>query len=188
MPPIVCLAAVCALVVLSASCGSQPVPLPTRALSPSAVSQASSATPSPSIATLPQPTSPLEPACKPTRPNGSTPPGEAASPLNHGENGLWTVLWPHGTVIVPLENVDAAGVLWMKFPWWRGPGVEGRLRVSGREVSTGTAIRPDVSDAYGSTGFQATGIGFPTAGCYEISAVAQRARLMIVTRVRLEDG
>lgn len=127
-------------------------------------------------------------ACPVTAPNGSTPPGEAADPRNHGENGIWTVLWPDGTVIVPAENVDDRGVLWMKFPWWRGDGVVGRLEVSGHEMSTRAIIESDVPDGYGMTGFQASGLGFPKPGCYTITAGAGGARLSIVTSVRLAAG
>jgi hypothetical protein len=72
----------------------------------------------------------------------------------------------------------------MKFPWWRGPDVNGGLQLSGRELSKGAEIIPDIPDGYGPTGFQASALGFPTPGCYEITAMVADARLRIVTRVR----
>ena len=101
---------------------------------------------------------------------------------------MWTVLWPDGMVIVPTANVDDHGVLWMKFPWWRGRGVTGRLEVSGHEVSTGAIIESEIPDGHGVTGFQASGLGFSRPGCYTITAGAGVARLTVVTRVRLASG
>jgi hypothetical protein len=172
------------------SCGG---PDPSRTTEASTTASATglplrSAAASPAAATaVGEPSPPVSDACPVTTPNASTPPGEEASPQNHGEHGIWTVLWPAGTVVVPAANVDDRGVLWMKFPWWRGRGVNGLLAVSGREASTGAAIETDVP-VYGATGFQASGLGFPGPGCYEISARAGDARLTIVTRVRLAAG
>jgi hypothetical protein len=185
MHSIVRLAVMAVLAIVSAGCASLPQPSSTAVVvtTPTTVAVA---TPSASaVATAVGPsTQASETACPVTQPNGSTPPGEAASAQNHGAGGIWTVLWPDGTVIVPPDNVDAAGVLWMKFPWWRGPGVAGALQVSGRELTSGAMVVPDVPD-YGPTGFQASGLGFPRPGCYEITAVAGDARLTVLTRIQL---
>jgi len=129
-------------------------------------------------------------ACPVTVPNGLTPPGEAPDtrPLEDGGylgNGrLLTVLWPRGLVLVPPDDVGRDGSLGMKFPWWRGPRVHAGLRIIGHELTVGLAVRADIPDGYGDTGFQATGIAFPVAGCYEITGEADGTTLTFVTIVR----
>jgi hypothetical protein len=92
-------------------------------------------------------------------------------------------LWPRGLVLVPPDDVRGDGSLGMKFPWWRGPGVHGRLHISGRELTTGIPVRADTG-GYGDTGFNASGIVFPVAGCYEITGEADGATLTFVTMVQ----
>jgi hypothetical protein len=71
----------------------------------------------------------------------------------------------------------------MKFPWWRGPGVSGYLRISGQEI---VAQRPVAARTagYGLTGFNASAIFFPTEGCYRITGRAGGAEITFVTLVR----
>lgn len=40
-----------------------------------------------------------------------------------------------------------------------------------------------VPDGYGETGFQATGIVFPTEGCWEVTGRADKARVTFLTLV-----
>src|SRR5919197_18362 len=161
--------AVLALIVI----GCSPLPVLPRP----ATTKAPLSTPPPSVASSPVPSStavarPLATAaCPVTMGNGVTPPGEAPSPDYYGAGHLIVVLWPDGVVYIPAANVDADGTMWMKFPWWRGEGVSGHLRIHGQERSTGAAIRSDFSH-YGLTGFQASGIGFPGPGCYEVTGEA----------------
>lgn len=123
-------------------------------------------------------------SCPVTIGNGNTPPGEAQSTLNFGNGRLWTVLWPGGLIFVPPIDVGPDGSLGMKFPWWRGPDVHGALHIRGHELTLGLPVRADIPDGYGDTGFQATGINFPVAGCYEIVGEAGGAELTFVTLVR----
>ena len=172
-----------ASVTLVVACAPRPERVPDPR-SPAPSSSAPSA-PATAIASVGSPSpSPSAEACVPTVPYGLTPPGEEPYALNHGIGGLWTVLWPDGTVPIPPENVDADGVLWMKFPWWRGKAIVGRLRVIGTDVATGASLVADIPD-YGETGFQASGLGFAGEGCWDIVATAGGARLELVTRVRL---
>jgi hypothetical protein len=123
-------------------------------------------------------------SCPVTTGNGSTPPGEAQGALSFGNGRLWTVLWPSGLIFVPPDDIGPDGSLGMKFPWWRGPDVHGALHIDGHELTYGLRIRADIPDGYGDTGFQATGITFPMAGCYEIVGEAGGAELTFVTFVR----
>ena len=46
----------------------------------------------------------------------------------------------------------------------------GDLRISGRRLDAAAPpLRDDVPDGYGSTGFQASGVHFPTEGCWEVT-------------------
>ncbi len=123
-------------------------------------------------------------SCPVTLGNGLTPPSEAPSQQNFGDGKLWTVLWPKGIVFVPPDDIDSNGALSMKFPWWRGSGVRGRLHISGHEIRLGVPVTADIPDGYGQTGFQATGITFPVEGCYTVTGDAGGSELTFVTLIR----
>ena len=136
--------------------------------------------------------SPTTPPCPVTAPNGSTPPNEQASGLNHGNGEIWTVLWPDG--IVRLEQggpgeIRADGSLVMKFPWWRGEAVVGALQIEGKRLDgEALPLQAEIPDGYGETGFQASGLVFPSEGCWQVTARAGGAELTIVTQVVKVDG
>jgi hypothetical protein len=127
--------------------------------------------------------------CPVTDPNGLAPAGEAASPLFVTQDGLTTTLWPDGTVPVAPDGpgeIREDGSLAMKFPFWRGPGVRGRLEITGRRLDgDSTPAFGEIPDGYGETGFQSTAIVFPEAGCWEITAKAGKAEMTFVQRVVL---
>jgi hypothetical protein len=128
-------------------------------------------------------TSPVA-ACTPTQPNGDTPPGEDPSEAHYGNGRLYTGLWPNGEILADPRFVEADGSIGMKFWWWRAPGVgaSGDLQITGHEIDTGASITASIPDGYGQR-FQATGITFPTAGCYEVTAKSGDALLTFVTKV-----
>jgi hypothetical protein len=121
-------------------------------------------------------------ACPVTRPNGSRPPGAGGGRFVGGD-GLWTVLWPHGLVLVPKENVGPGGALEMKFPWWRGSGVRGTLDITGEDVGTHRPVSARTA-GYGLTGFNASAIVFPGEGCFRVTGRAGTGELTFVTLVR----
>lgn len=137
-----------------------------------------SATPTPDAAAFPART----PPCPVTVPNGSTPPGERSSSYHHGNGALWTSLWPNGNVLIRQDLLDPDGALRMKLPWWRGTW--GRLAIDGRRLDApAPPLIADVPDGYGQTGFQASGLIFPTDGCWEITGRVDGASLTFVMRV-----
>jgi hypothetical protein len=127
---------------------------------------------------------PSSASCPVSRPNGGHPAGQAPARWYHGTGGLWIVLWPRGTAPVPAEDVQRKGWLYVKTPWWRGPGSEGRVRIHGRRLDgPAPALRADVPIGYGKSGFQASAILFPTVGCWQITGTSGRGSLTIVERV-----
>ena len=137
-----------------------------------------------------QTSQPVSFSCPITAANGSTPPGEQPSIQYHGNGELWTVLWPDGTIIFRPEGpgeIRADGWLAMKFPWWRGEGVQGQLEITGRLLDReGLAAYGEITSGYGETGFQATSIVFSGEGCWEITGHVGEAELTFVQQVKLD--
>lgn len=126
--------------------------------------------------------------CPVTIANGSTPPGERLSPNHHGNGALWTSLWPAGILRATPDYVQSDGSIDMKFWWWRGPDVHGQLSIAGHRLDgAAPPIQPYIPTGYGDTGFQASGITFPTEGCWEITGRAGGAELTFVTFVIKEQ-
>lgn len=127
--------------------------------------------------------------CQVTIANRSTPPGESPQAGDHGEGGLWTSLWPKGTVVADGTQIATDGSIHMKWPWWRGVDAPGQLQVEGRRLDGDSApLVAEVNPNYGDSGFQPTTLIFPTPGCWEITATAGSARLVIVQRVVYANG
>ena len=73
------------------------------------------------------------------------------------------------------------GLVGVKFGWWRN--VRGYLRITGRRLDgVAPPLRAGIPD-YGMTGFQASGVYFPTAGCWQVTGKAGTATLTFVTMV-----
>lgn len=126
-------------------------------------------------------------ACPVTRPNGSTPPGEKSNPNYYGNGQLWTALWPDGVVRVTPRHVTKDGRLEMKFPWWRGSKVVGRLTISGYKVgraNSGPSLRASIPSGYGNVGFQASTLIFQSEGCWKVQAKAGSSQLSFITFVQ----
>jgi hypothetical protein len=121
--------------------------------------------------------------CPVTRPRPwAPPPGVSRGALTYGNGKLWVGLWPHGVIEAGGQFVNEDGSVSMKFPWWRN--VSGYLRITGRRVDGhAPPLRADVPDGYGTTGFQASGVVFPTPGCWQVIGKAGTASLTFVTFV-----
>jgi hypothetical protein len=100
-----------------------------------------------------------------------------------GNGKLWVGgLWPDGIILGDPRFVDADGAVSMKFGWWR---VEpGGLQITGlRRDASAPPATGDVPFGYGDPGFQASGVWFPTEGCWAITGTVGSTSLTFVTFV-----
>jgi hypothetical protein len=117
--------------------------------------------------------------CPITRPNGSEPPGSTFGAEFHGDGSIWVGTWNSNVVV---WKPEADGSIGAKFGWWRV--VSGRLSIEGRRLDgPAPPLRADVPDGYGPSGFQASGIIFPSEGCWEVTGRVGNASLTFVTLV-----
>ena len=126
--------------------------------------------------------------CPVTRPSRVGPEGVSPDQFfgwgsSYGNGKLWVGgLWPGGVIDAGPEFVDADGAVGMKFGWWRA--ASGKLTITGRRLDApAPPARGFVPDGYGATGFQASGVEFPTEGCWEITGALPSSSLRFVTFV-----
>jgi hypothetical protein len=131
--------------------------------------------------------------CPVTVPNGLVPPSAPRTalppvpPVFDGNGELWVKLWPLGVIVARPVVVTAKGLIDIKLPWWRG--VPGRLTITGRRLDApAPPLKSDVPAGYGDTGFQATGVIFPTQGCWRVTGQVGTTRLVFVTLVVKPKG
>jgi hypothetical protein len=128
--------------------------------------------------------------CRVTEPNGS--PVTEVAPGFYGDRELSVALmWPAGTVVFKPGGPGVVlrdGSLSMKFGWQRG--IPGALTIDGHRIDgTALPLRARIPNGYGDIGFQATGLIFPTPGCWEVTGHVGRANVTFVTRVvKIGDG
>jgi len=131
-------------------------------------------------------------ACAVTLPNHTVPDGAGfgREGFNYGNDRMRAALyWPRGTLVAGIRpdggssaTVNRDGSVSAKVGWWRG--VPGKLVVVGRRLDAAAPpLRARVPTGYDQWGFQATGLTFPTVGCWRVTGIAQRERLSFVVRV-----
>jgi len=98
----------------------------------------------------------------------------------YGNHYVWTQLPPDSTVLVAGSDGHLPSVKW---PWRRMR--RGKLSIRGHPVG---ASRPRLSgsipDGYGSRGFQATGLIFPSYGCWRVIGSVRRKSISFVVQVK----
>ena len=100
----------------------------------------------------------------------------------YGNGSLWVgALWPHGVVIVTPDDVELDGRLGMKFGWYRL--TSGFLTITGRRLDAPAPPASGRASGYGLTGFNASGVIFPTEGCWQVTGRVGRVTLTFVTFV-----
>jgi hypothetical protein len=115
-------------------------------------------------------------------------PGEdrpfASSANAYGNGELWVVSLPEDGVVRADSwgYIRSDGSIDVKFGWWRV--TPGALSISGRRLDgEAPPLQVSIPDGYGSSGFQATGVIFPTEGCWEVTGVVGDATMSFVTFV-----
>lgn len=137
----------------------------------------------------PFPASPVWHACAVTvaRPPYPDP---AQPSFNYGNATIRVALSPPDGLIVAgrlpgggvRASINPDGSIDAKFGWWRAGS--GPIRISGRRVDrSAPPLRAHVPRGYGA-GFQATGLTFPTTGCWRITGRYAGASLTFTVLVR----
>jgi hypothetical protein len=149
----------------------------------------------PPASTSASPSTPVEPrgddtarACPTTDPTPASIPGHPAdvlfgSDLSSGNGELWVGGLGGGGVIRADRHFVArdGSVLW-KLGWWRQ--VPGDLEISGERLDAPAApLRAVVPSGYGTTGFQSSGVAFPTEGCWRVTGRVGSSALTFVVSV-----
>jgi hypothetical protein len=101
----------------------------------------------------------------------------------YGNDDLWVGgLGADGVIEADPSFVEADGSIRWKFGWYRV--ASGRLSITGRRLDAAVPpLRADVPDGYGDAGFQASGVLFPTEGCWAITGHLGGSELTFVTFV-----
>lgn len=85
-----------------------------------------------------------------------------------------------------MATINPDGSIDAKFGWWRAGS--GKIRISGRRLdASAPPLRAHVPDGYG-RGFQATGLTFPTTGCWKVTGrylESQISFTLLVVKSRL---
>jgi hypothetical protein len=109
--------------------------------------------------------------------------------FNYGNRHLAVFLWPKGRLVggrLPdgssWAEIRPDGSIAAKVGWWRGAA--GRLTIQGERLDApAPPLRASVPAGYGSTGFQATGLTFPTRGCWKVVGSVAGHDITFVVRV-----
>jgi hypothetical protein len=115
-----------------------------------------------------------------------------AKPADAHPGGLDYVYW-NGNLYAGATGTDGTirisrilseGSFALKVPWFRGGGLTGKLTITGRRLDAAAPpLTADIPNGYADTGFQATGLIFPTEGCWEIKGKVGDTTLTFVNRV-----
>jgi len=118
--------------------------------------------------------------CPVTLPNGKTFPSQGRDPNGYRVGQLWVELWPYGVTLVGKADVTTTGGLSVKIPWYRHG--RGRLTITATRLDEkAPPAQANVPPGYGLSGFQSSGVTFPSEGCWKITGTAGTARLTFVT-------
>ncbi len=102
------------------------------------------------------------------------------SAVAFGNTDLWVGgLGDEGVILADSRFAESDGSIGWKFGWWRM--VPGRLTITGRRLDApAPPPRASVPDGYGPQGFQASGVSFPTEGCWEVTGAVGGSKLTFV--------
>lgn len=117
-------------------------------------------------------------------PAGVSPDALFGAGNSYGNGKLWVGgLGDGGVIVATSQEVEKDGSVGWKFGWWRQPS--GVLTITGRRLGDGSTapLRVFVPRGYGRSGFQASGVYFPTEGCWEVTGEVGATTLTFVTFV-----
>lgn len=127
-------------------------------------------------------------ACAPTVARAPAP-DPARPSFNYGNDRLRVALVPENGRLVAgtlpgggtRATINPDGSIDAKYGWWRAGS--GKIRISGRRLDRAAPpLRAHVPEGYGS-GFQATGLTFPTTGCWRVTGDYEAASLVFTVLV-----
>jgi hypothetical protein len=102
--------------------------------------------------------------------------------FSYGNGKLWTILTLPGVLVASGDMVRPNGSISWKFPFWRM--VAGQLSITGRRLDApAPPLTSRVPNGYGTIGFQASGVIFPTEGCWQVTAKTMHTSLTFVAFV-----
>jgi hypothetical protein len=125
--------------------------------------------------------------CPSTKPSELAAGGEerpfSSSAMAFGNSHLWVVpLQADGVIHADSRSIEPDGSIAAKLGWWRI--TPGTLAIIGRRLdASAPPLRASIPEGYGSSGFQASGVWFPTEGCWEITGTVGGQTLSFVTFV-----
>lgn len=100
-----------------------------------------------------------------------------------GSDALWVGgLGENGVILADREFVNPDGSIGWKFGWYRF--ASGMLSITGQRLDAAAPpLRASIPAGYGSSGFQASGVDFPTEGCWEVTGSLDSTSLTFVAFV-----
>jgi hypothetical protein len=124
-----------------------------------------------------------EAAARPIGTGFSGPPGTTFRLSMYGNDALWVTLTRDGIVRATARD----GRLAEKIGWVRL--IDGDLTISGRRLDRAAPpVQASVPPGYGSRGFQASGVIFPSEGCWEITGRIDNRDLRFVLDVQRNES
>ena len=132
--------------------------------------------------------------CRVTIPPTNGAPNPAGPSFNYGNSTIRVSLYRRNGKLIAgrlpgggkMATINPDGSIDAKFGWWRAGS--GKIRISGRRLdASAPPLRAHVPDGYG-RGFQATGLTFPTTGCWRVTGRYLKSQIsftLLVSKSRL---
>ena len=132
--------------------------------------------------------------CRVTIPPKDPAANPASPSFNYGNSRIRVSLYRRNGKLIAgrlagggkMATLNSDGSIDAKFGWWRAGS--GKIKISGRRLdASAPPLRAHVPDGYG-PGFQATGLTFPTTGCWRVTGrylESQISFTLLVSKSRL---